>query len=393
MKGTQASESEPELAFDLDLPGGAVRVRFSCAHTVLAAEARTLWSHLASSAGTGGTCYSELLILGPDDDTPRDFAGLKRRIRPGPGASYAFSGAVTRVVISQLIGRSVLLHAAAVDMEGLGVVIAVGPSGAGKSTAATALGKSGGYLTDELVVLDPESLRVEAYPKPVSRGGSPGARGGKQDVDLGQLGLHPRRRGGAPAQVLFLNRLGPESSMNADSALRRVEHREALSRLIGQSSSMWRVPEALSVLSRLLDSVDGAIEVTYRDAQEIEGLLRAALPARLQTPWVHLPPRDDGQTASVLPAERGYAIAAYSDAINIEDSVVVLMNRRAVLLQGVGALAWSVLRADGESTLARVAGRISESIGLDPAAEQITRQHLDSLVELNVVRELAPTHR
>jgi hypothetical protein len=64
----------------------------------------------------------------------------------------------------------VLVHAAAAARGGDAVVI-VGPMGAGKSTLVAALVGAGlGYLTDEVVALDPASGLVQPYPKYLSVG-------------------------------------------------------------------------------------------------------------------------------------------------------------------------------------------------------------------------------
>lgn len=62
---------------------------------------------------------------------------------------------------------AVLLHAGAVEFDGR-VVVVTGESGRGKSTLTAALVRAGGaYLTDELVIIDPEDLWVRPYPKPL----------------------------------------------------------------------------------------------------------------------------------------------------------------------------------------------------------------------------------
>lgn len=71
-----------------------------------------------------------------------------------------------RVVASS--GDRLLVHAAAAR-RGDDLVVLAGDSGAGKSTLVAALSLRGlEYLSDEIVAIDPVSLRVDAYPKPIA---------------------------------------------------------------------------------------------------------------------------------------------------------------------------------------------------------------------------------
>lgn len=71
-----------------------------------------------------------------------------------------------RVVASS--GDRLLVHAAAAR-RGDDLVVLAGDSGAGKSTLVAALSARGfEYLSDEIVAIDPGSLRVDAYPKPIA---------------------------------------------------------------------------------------------------------------------------------------------------------------------------------------------------------------------------------
>jgi HprK-related kinase A len=64
--------------------------------------------------------------------------------------------------------RFLLLHAASVEREGKAVLL-TGHSGAGKSTLAALLGERGWrFMGDEFALLDPESGRLHAFPRPVS---------------------------------------------------------------------------------------------------------------------------------------------------------------------------------------------------------------------------------
>jgi len=75
--------------------------------------------------------------------------------------------AVNRGVVEETSNR-LLLHAAAAERDGEVVVLA-GPRGAGKSTLVAALVRAGfRYVTDETVAVEPSTLTIEPYPKPVA---------------------------------------------------------------------------------------------------------------------------------------------------------------------------------------------------------------------------------
>jgi hypothetical protein len=62
----------------------------------------------------------------------------------------------------------VVLHASCAALDGTGVILA-GPMESGKTTTVAALlGAGYGYLTDEAVAIEPETLLLRAYPKPLS---------------------------------------------------------------------------------------------------------------------------------------------------------------------------------------------------------------------------------
>lgn len=134
----------------------------------------------------------------------------------------------------------VRLHAAAVAAGGR-VIAFPGPMGAGKSTLAAALVRRGlGYLTDEVVAIDPATTQVRPYAKPVSLGVAP--------VSLGPVSWTPpvgsdRFLGSAgvvPASVLGSSettprRLGaivmPRYVRGAGTTIDRVDAAEALGQL------------------------------------------------------------------------------------------------------------------------------------------------------------------
>jgi hypothetical protein len=79
-------------------------------------------------------------------------------------------GSLVRDINRRAIDRCepVALHAGGVERDGLGLAFP-GRMEAGKTTLVTGLVRAGmGYLTDEAVAVDPETLLIRPYPKPLS---------------------------------------------------------------------------------------------------------------------------------------------------------------------------------------------------------------------------------
>jgi len=99
------------------------------------------------------------------------------RILHTESPAVAFSHLIwelNRQTIEHTTGRT-LVHASAAARGGQAVVL-VGPMGSGKSTLVAALVQAGfGYVTDEVVAINPETLLVDPYPKPISLGGAGGS--------------------------------------------------------------------------------------------------------------------------------------------------------------------------------------------------------------------------
>ena len=122
------------------------------------------------------------LVLGQTrfEDRPGYFAALDGCvIVRSPARSVVFSHFLFEAN-QQAIERSsnlIRLHAAGAVM-GDRTIVLPGPMGAGKSTLVAGLVRSGlGYVTDEVVAIDPGSGRIRAYPKPISLGAPPDSLG------------------------------------------------------------------------------------------------------------------------------------------------------------------------------------------------------------------------
>lgn len=136
------------------------------------------------------TTYSVVHRVGGVSDWWAVYAG-HRRISNCAQASVALThlfGHLNRRVVAAAVPDAATLHAAAAAWDGRAVVLS-GPTESGKSTLAAGLGLAGfEYLTDEVVVLDPETHEVAPYPKPLN-------------IDPGSWSVLGRLRPVAPSAV------------------------------------------------------------------------------------------------------------------------------------------------------------------------------------------------
>jgi hypothetical protein len=146
-------------SFDIDLAAGPFR---SVVH-------RTLVD--LSSTSTAPVTRHYRLAAAPD---PGGLLAVvvrdgQRICSPSP-ISDALVRLVADVTVMAVASRpdKMVLHAGAVSLGGHGLLLP-GPSGAGKSTLTAALVSRGfAYLSDEAAAIDPASLEIEPYPKPLS---------------------------------------------------------------------------------------------------------------------------------------------------------------------------------------------------------------------------------
>lgn len=347
----------------LALAGLQVELDLSPGHADLAAELEVLWSHALD--GTAAADPLRLRVRSPLDPGVEG----SMLVRPGPSAAYELSGHLTREAIRTLKGKAILLHAGAVDHPDAGTLLVVGPSGAGKSTATRHLARGGGYLSDELAILEPAGLGLLAFPKPVSLvdGSLPGR--GKRDVALPELGLRPVPSAPRPSQVILLDR---ESDAET-GLLERVDLAEALLVLVKQSSSLWTVPGGLGLLAEVLRGAGGALRARYREAEQLTELL-GDLPAPQDEIVEALPsPADDSPPippGAFVPAPRTEAIATMN-------GVVVLGEGRVMHAPGLAGLVWEELALDGPLTPGQIEDRLVTELGAHPDSGAILGETLD----------------
>jgi len=246
----------------LDLLGIRVTVRATGAGAAsLEAAIRRAWDRcLASPSSTPD------IVL----DVALD-AGSAAGLIPGPAITGSDELLLMDLLASRLnlealqarVGELLLLHACAVaDPVSGATIVLVAPSGTGKTTAAVALGRRFGYLSDEIAAIRPDG-RMLAYPKPLSV--TVGGQRPKRQVSPSELGLL-----GSPgepwlAAIALLDR-APASGGPVVSQVRTIE---ALPALAAQSSSLHLLDKPLRLVAGMLQGTGGLRRITYHSAEDL----------------------------------------------------------------------------------------------------------------------------
>lgn len=178
------------------------------------------------------------------------------------------SSTLTVAAIETRFGELWMLHACAVADRATGAtVVLVGPSGTGKTTAAAALGRQFGYVTDETAAVRPDGTLVP-YPKPLSvlDGGPPP----KRQLSPTKLGLLTAPSTPWLAAIALLDRTGSGSPR-----VEGVRTVDALPALAAQTSALHRLPRPLHLVARHLHRTGGLRRITYRDAEDLAPVVAA----------------------------------------------------------------------------------------------------------------------
>lgn len=267
-----------------------------------------------------------------------------------------------------------------------------GASGAGKTTLTAALVQSGlAYVTDETVCLDPHTLVIEPFTKPLTV--KPGSQellahlappGGEVSEGSGNWQLPPERLGGPPLPdtelrpaVIVFPDVDPDRT---DVVASPVSPARAAFVLGEQSSAMWAIePRPLAAIARLVSSVP-AFQVSYSNAFDaapviISELMTATPPEGLERPSNTPEPAPSG-TAGPRRAEG-------VDWILLAGEAVLFDGEHLHHLDGPGAAIWVAL--DGETDLPGVAAKLADHYGADTDAVLLD---VEDLVRVLTARKL-----
>lgn len=333
---------------------------------------------------------------GLPDSAGQDIATIVVGDEPDwPQAAQEFTSVLTLALIRRHVVKLHLFHAASLmDPATGGVVALVGPSGRGKTTASRALARAGWiYLSDETCAIDPDTLEVVPYPKPLSVIEEPDRP--KVQIAASTLGMRVVEPGNGPAprlaHIVILDRDGDESGTGPDDSsaervptppppegLDRAPLLTGLQALAEQSSGLARTPDGLLRLAELATRVGGLLSVRYREASELPRLLgdleEWAAPEAAED-WHYFPPaepawdRPEAQTADVeAPATTdGTSFVARSPhvcGIGTEEGILLMHPYRTVVYSRLGADLW--IEAGAGRSRRELEEKLSEFYGPPP---------------------------
>ncbi|WP_203567984.1 hypothetical protein [Aestuariimicrobium ganziense] len=198
-----------------------------------------------------GRCHVE-------DDQPASVVEAK------PGESMELlTQSITRGLVTANIGRLLMLHAGCVADPKSGRALAyVAPGGTGKSTLTRQLGRRFGYVTDETVGIEPDTLRIHPYPKPVTLAASPGEEKIENSPD--DLGLLPAPESVHLHRLVVLRR----SATVTEPTFTDLDLLDAVGMLAPETSSLAQLAKPLHLLAQIHERL-GCTLVEYSESADV----------------------------------------------------------------------------------------------------------------------------
>lgn len=250
-------------------------------------------------------------------------------------------------------GSRLMLHAACLAAPGTGAAIALAAaSGTGKTTATRRLGPHFAYLTDETAIVDPVTLAVTPYAKPLSLLGPDGRRP-KTQAGPDELGLGGTVADAQLTRVAVLDRVREPEEAVAPRA-EPLPLVDALEAIVPQTSSLSLLPRGLVTLCGVLDRVGGVRRLVYAEADGLRPLvadLLAEPPQPLTPTWEALadaeltpsPGVEEGPQSPSPADGRVRRRGATDGVLTAEGALVLLKDTRLAVLEGLGPALWFLL--------------------------------------------------
>jgi len=231
--------------------------------TPLADAIATAWDRCL--AAPGAPAAGTLVEVFVDDDEEAVGRARERGMQADSDPlrmMHWLSSHLTVAAISANFGELWMLHACAVADPTTGATaVLVAASGTGKTTAAVALGRRLGYLTDETAAIRPDGTLLP-YPKPLSV--LVDGQGPKRQHSPSDLGLLEAPAAPWLAAIALLDRDGSPSPRV--EAVRTVE---ALPALAEHTSALQRHERPLHMVAEHLHRTGGLRRISYREAEDL----------------------------------------------------------------------------------------------------------------------------
>ncbi len=353
----------------------------------LADEVEHLWQRARTAdsgvSGEGPPAFTARR----DGDGGVEVHGARYRV-PDDDVPYAVSRAVTMASIGRRTGDCLMLHAAGLAASDGATVALVAASGTGKTTAATVLGRTLGYVTDETVAIE-HDLRVRSYPKPLSVVVDPARPFAKHERSPDDLGLVP-----APADLHLAATVVIERDPDlAEPVLEPIGLVEAATLALPQTSAIATLDRPLDRLARALTRGHGPWRLRYAEVADCVDIVAALAagdapeggPDPVVWEWLdgrggaHPEPTPDAEPTTTSVIRR----TAFDDALVSEGTVLLLRDRVPTSLPGLAALLWQ--RSAAQVTVPELVAAATEVLGHHPDAEGLVLDTVRVLRDAGVV--------
>ena len=324
-----------------------------------AARLRRQWSRALTDRDA--TTVIDLDHLDPDDAVAHD---------------YAITSRVTMAALDATAGQRINLHAGAVaDTRGRTLAV-IGPSGSGKTTAVAMLAGRLGYLTDETVSLD-DDLLVHAHPKPLSVITDVDAPHQKQSVSPDEIDLlRPPDRSHLHRIVLLHRGAG-------DVGLVPMPASRAIAEIVEQSSSLVQVEHPIHRLAGIIDTCGGVWGLDYVEFADHLDDVVGLLDREPQEPAEHVHhPFAAGAVSPPLPG--AWSRAAWADAEEWADELVLMVGSGVHVLAGLGVVLWLTLETP--CTADQLVAEVEALWGEHPGAADLVADALAVMAEQELLK-------
>lgn len=295
---------------------------------------------------------------------------------------YAVTSRVTLAALDATAGLRINLHAGAVADEEGRTLSVIGASGSGKTTAVQQLAHRLGYLSDETTSID-ERLVVHPHPKPLSVIADSDAPLEKHSISPDDLDLL------RPPATAYLHRLVLLHRGDDDAGLVPMAPAHAIAEIVAQTSSLVQLEHPILRLADTIDACGGVWGLHYREVEHWLDELVDLFDLEGQPPLPRLHHPGAGQVGAVAEPEvegatGAWARAAWRDAVEYDDEVVVMVGDRVHVLAGLGVILWLAL--DAPRTTDELLADVEDLWGAHPEAAQLVTAALELMRQEGVLR-------